>query len=335
MLDVLAAVALALALLSALFVALLVGRRITLARRERTRQAAVERLLPVALELVEGERESPPPLGRSDQVVLAAVLGEYARVLKGAARENIGAYFRGSTALRHELSALGSRRAWRRATAAYLLGDMASRSAVPALLGALDDRSREVRTAAARSLGRLQAVGAVEPIVHALAARTVPRSIAGQALLDLGAPALPGLRGLLDTGDAATRAVAAELLGLLGGAGDSGVLTARLEDPAAEVRAKAARALGRVGAAAAAAALRDALDDRVPFVRVAAAAALGELRDREAVPALLRIARSDGFDEAHAAARALLAIDPELVAREAKRPGAGPHLHEAADLAAA
>ena len=55
-------------------------------------------------------------------------------MLKGSARENIGAYFRGSAALRYELAALDSRRHWRRATAAYVLGDMASDSAVPALL---------------------------------------------------------------------------------------------------------------------------------------------------------------------------------------------------------
>lgn len=335
MLELLAYAALALAGLSALFVALLVGRRVTLARSERVREAAVQRLLPLALELVEGERQRPPKLSRADQVVLASVLGRYARVLKGTARDNIGTYFRGSSALRHELAALGSRRGWRRATAAYVLGDMASSTAVPALVDALGDGSREVRTAAARSLGRLQAVEAVEPIVHAFAAKTVPRSVAGQALLELGEPALPGLAGLLATGDAATRAVAAELVGLLGGAGQSTDLEARLHDPAAEVRARAARALGRVGASSAAAALRNALDDRVPFVRVAAAGALGELRDREAVPRLLELARGEGFDEAHAAARALLAIDPALVRREAARVGAGPHLHEAADLAAA
>jgi HEAT repeat protein len=333
-LDVLAISALVLAALSVLFVALLVGRRVSLARAERRREADVARLLPLALELVEGEQARPPKLSRRDQITLAWVLGSYSRVLRGDARENIGAYFRGSRALRYELSALDSRRPWKRATAAYLLGDMASLSAVPALLAALGDSSREVRTAAARSLGRLGAVEAVEPIVHALASRSVPRSVAGQALLELGEPALPGLRRLLDDGDAPTRAIAAELLGLIGGAGGAAPLLAALADASAEVRAKAARALGRVGAAAAAEGLREALDDRVAFVRVAAARALGELGDREAVPRLLELAGEERFEVAQAAAQGVLAIDPGALARAAADPGASPHLHEAADLAA-
>lgn len=315
-----------------LFVALLVARRILLARAERRQHAAEQRLLPLALELVDGER--PAALSRADQTTLAAVLGRYARLLKGDARANIGSYFRGSSALRHELAALSARRTWRRATAAYVLGDMASSSAVPALLKALGDGEREVRTAAVRSLSRLGAVEAVEPIVAALAGGTVPRSAAGQALLDLGAPALPALNRLLESGTAPTRAAAAELVGLIGSAVDAEPLLDALRDPSAEVRAKAAHALGRAGASAAAARLREALFDRVPFVRVAAARALGEIGDREAIPRLLEQARESRFEVAQAAAHALMAIDPEVVRLAAAEPDAGPHLHEAADLVA-
>ncbi|NUT57058.1 MAG: HEAT repeat domain-containing protein, partial [Thermoleophilia bacterium] len=175
MLHLLAVAALALASASVLFVALLVARRIFLAGAERRREAATARLLPLALELVEGERVRVPRLSRRDQVTLAEVLGRYSRVLKGSARRHIGEYFRGSSALRYELAALDSRRAWRRATAAYVLGDMASASAIPALLGALADPSQDVRSAAARSLGRLGAVDAVESLVGALATKAVPR----------------------------------------------------------------------------------------------------------------------------------------------------------------
>lgn len=334
MLNLIAIAALFFAAASVLFVGVLIARRILLARAEQRQKTATARLLPLALELVEGERERPPKLSRQDQVTLALILGRYARVLRGAARVNIGAYFRGSAAIRYELAALDSRRSWRRATAAYVLGDMASPSAVPALLDALSDPSREVRTAAARSLGRLGAVVAVDPIVLALAAKTIPRSVTGQALLDLGEPALPSLRRLLEDGDAATRTVAAELLGLIGGSASAATLREALSDASAEVRAKAARALGRVGASAAAEALREALDDRVSFVRVAAARSLGDLGDRTAAPQLLELARGDRFEVAQAAAQALLAIDPAAVVRAAAEPGAGAHLHEAADLAA-
>lgn len=316
-----------------LFIAVLIGRRIQLARIERRESDAEARLLPLALELVEGARDKPPKLSRRDQITLASVLGRYSRMLKGDARVHIGAYFRGSAALRHELAAIDSRSSWRRATAAYVLGDMAAESAFPALLETLDDDEREPRTAAARSLGRLGSVAAVEPLVRALAGKTVPRAVAAQALLDLGQPALPSLRGLLQSDDAPTRAVAAELIGLIGDAGDAERLGAALHDASAEVRAKAARSLGRVGASVAAESLRAALGDRVPFVRVAAARALGEIGDRDAVPLLLAQARNDRFECAHAAAVALLVIDPEIVVAAAAQPGAGAHLHEAADLA--
>ncbi|HWG56651.1 MAG TPA: HEAT repeat domain-containing protein [Gaiellaceae bacterium] len=334
-LDLIAVAALALAGLSVVSVALLVARRVFVARRERHRADAEQRLLPFALELVEGERTRMPKLSRDDQVVLAELLGRYSRVLRGDARAHIAALFRGSAALRHELAALRARRAWRRATAAYVLGDMAAPTAIPALLASLGDGSRDVRAAAARSLGRLGAVEAVSPLLEALASRAVPRSVAAQALLELGEPALPELRRLLGADDARVREAATELVGLLGDARDADVVAARLGDPDPSVRAKACRALARVGAARAAAALGPALDDPEPAVRAAAAAALGTLGAVEAVPALLERARHDEFDVAQAAARAVADLDPDALRTAAAAPDAGPYLHEAADVVAA
>jgi HEAT repeat protein len=76
-----------------------------------------------------------------------------------------------------------------------------------------------------------------------------------------------------------------------------------------------------------------ALDDRVPAVRIAAATALGQIGGRDAVDALLAIARVDSFEPARAAAEALARIDPVLVARAAHESDAGVHLVEAADRA--
>jgi HEAT repeat protein len=77
-----------------------------------------------------------------------------------------------------------------------------------------------------------------------------------------------------------------------------------------------------------------ALGDRVPAVRGAAARALGQIGGRQATEALLPVARTDSFEPAREAAAALARIDPTLVIRVASEPGAGPHLREAADLAA-
>jgi hypothetical protein len=97
---------------------------------------------------------------------------------------------------------------------AYTLGDMGSQQAVGPLLRSLGDESRPVRAAAGRSLGRLQAVEAVAPLVAALVEGRVPRAVAGHALLCVGPSSLPRLRGLALDSDAETRTVVTELIGL-------------------------------------------------------------------------------------------------------------------------
>ena len=310
-------------------------RRLHFARAERSRLAAETLLRPVALALVEGEPVDLAPLGEREAQTLAGLLARYARWLSGDALGHIAAFFEETGGVARELAALEDRRAWRRATAAHVLGDMAARAAVPALLDSLEDPAREVRAAAARSLGRLGAARAAEPLVLALAERRIPRAVAGQALLTVGPPALPGLTALVGHPSAEARAFAVELVGLVGDASHAALLVERLRDTSAEVRAKACRALGRVGADEAAAELRTALRDRIPFVRTTAATALGLIGDRDAVPALLAEARDETFFEAaQAAARALARIDPATVVAAAADPGAGPHLREAADLLA-
>jgi hypothetical protein len=142
-----------LAIASFLLVCTLAARRVTVARSERRRLVAEERLRPVALSLVDGGTDGLPSLTGEQAHVLAAVLARYARQLKGDALANIALYFERRGGVERELEALSSRRAWRRANAAHSLGGMASRRAVPALIDALSDRDRDVAAAAARSLG--------------------------------------------------------------------------------------------------------------------------------------------------------------------------------------
>lgn len=315
------------------FILLLAVRRLVLASRDGRRATLEVKLLPHALALVM-DGTPPPKLGRGEQIVLAEVLGRLARQLRGNAREQIAAHFAGSVALRLQLAQLSSRKAWRRATAAYNLGDMAAFSSVPALLETLEDGSRDVRAAAARSLAAIGAVEAARPLIEQLVDGRLPRGVAGHALLALGTDIVPELHSLAVHPDGRIRATAFELLAHIGDAWDNGVVVRGLTDASADVRARAAAALGRVGTASSAAPLRAALDDRIGFVRAAAAHALGELRDREAIPRLLELARTDAFEVAHAAAGAAAAIDPAAVQVAAAEPDAGPHLHELADLAA-
>lgn len=318
---------------SVLLIALLTLRRLTLARTTRERAALERELRPHAMGLIE-TGTAPAGLDRQGTRVLAGVLGRYMRSLSGDARARIAAFYERSGEVEREVRALRSRRAWRRATAAFLLGDMGSPTAAAPLLERLrTDRSRDVRSAAARSLGRLQAADATRALLEAVVGDRIPRSVGGRSLLALGAPALPGLRELAEHPDPSLRAHAIEMVGHLGNAGDGDLVAGRLRDTSALVRATAARALGRLGSRDHAAALRAALADRVPPVRAAAADALGDIGDRGAAAGLLTQARDDAFDPAQAAARALARIAPDAL--PAAGADAGPHLNEAADLARA
>ena len=309
-------------------------RRIVLDRRGRRYAAAVRRVRPIAIVLVEGENRERPVLPSGDQAVLADVLGRYSRQLTGGAGRRVAEYFRGSEALTQALRELRSRRAWRRAAAAYRLGDMGCEEAAPALLTALDDRNRTVRAAAARSLGRLKIVDAAKPLVEALVSGRVPNGVAGEALVELGPSAVPELRAIAEHPRQRLRATAITLLGLVGDSTDAPLAVRCLGDPSAKVRAAAADALARIGGPPAESALRSTLDDRIPFVRAGAAVALGVIRSRSALPRLLEMAQTDRFRPARAAAQAVARISPKELAAAAAEPGAGPHLHEAADLSA-
>jgi hypothetical protein len=332
--DALITLVLAFLALAVLLLVALGARRFQLGRRERLYRETERRMRPIAVALVEGEPTEAGSLSASDQAVVAEILGRYSRKLSGDADARIGDYFQDSAAFRTALEQVSARRMWRRATAAYRLGDMACPEVAPELIAALDDPRREVRAAAVRSLGRLGVVAAALPIVEALVRRRVPNGVAGQALLALGADARVELGGIASHEDPSVRATAITLLGLVGDSGDAPLAAAALSDPSADVRRAAAEALRRIGTFDDESALRAALDDRMHFVRAEAAATLGVIEAPQAVPRLVEIARTDRFRPARAAARAVARIDPQRLAAAAAEPDAGPHLHEAADLLA-
>jgi hypothetical protein len=333
MVNALQIASLALALAATALVLVLVLRRVMLTREERRRHEIEERLRDDAMALIDGDAVALPPLGRHEASVFARMMARYARQLSGEPREHIARFFETGGHIAHQADLLRSRRVWKRAAAAATLGDMASPDGIPPLIDALGDAERDVRAAATRSLALLGASVAVEAIVEELANDRVQRAVGGWALMTIGAPALTRLRGLLRHEDANVRAVAAELIGLIGEASDSPELIGLLRDPSAEVRAKSAHALGRLGAGDAAAMLRGALGDRIFFVRAAAAGALGQLGDRPSVPALVHQAQTDRFEAAQAAARALAELSPRGLSAMASLPTGNAHLREAAGLA--
>jgi hypothetical protein len=328
-------VAILLAAVNVVLVLMLLLARWWMARVQRRHDALVQQLRRPAVELVDGDEPVVPPnLGRVEREVFAELLSAYSRGLRGTAKDRIVAYFETSGAVDEQIGRLRGRRSSTRAAAAFALGDMGSARAIPGLLNALDDPSRDVRMAATRSLGRIGAVEAIGPLVSAGVSGKVPTDVADLALLDIGPPAVGHLLVMASDPDPYVRSSALELIGLLGSAGDADSVVGQLTDPSAEVRVAAAGALGRLGASAARDALMRALDDRVPGVRAAAAHALGYLGGRQASEALLSIAQNDEFDVARAAADALARVDPRALTRAADEPGAGPHLLEAADRVA-
>jgi HEAT repeat protein len=319
---------------SILMLGVLVARRTRLAAREQQQRAVQDRLKPVALELVHAGVEPPGDLGLEAKEALADLLGRYARATRGPTHERIVAYFEREGTIARELASLAeTRRAWRRATAAFRLGDIGNAEAAGGLIAALRDPARDVRVAAARSLGRLHAAQAGTELIAAAADRRIPAALARWALLQIGMPVLPQMRALLRSEDERERAGAVQLIGLLGGPADADAAEERIRDSAALVRAQAALALGRLGSARNLPALLGALEDRIPQVREAAATALGEMRDPRSVEALADRVERDRFEVARAAAHALVGTDSARAAERAAATGSI-HLLEAVDLAA-
>jgi hypothetical protein len=265
-----------------------------------------------------------------DRRALTELLARYGRAMHGEARQRLARLSLEMGICQEVAAGLQSRRGWRRAAAAFRLGDLGA-VAVDQLIAALADPDRRVRNAAARSLGRLEAVDAVEPLVLALAGGVIARAVAGQALLDIGSSAALKLDRLLTSPDPQVRAAAAELLGRLA-VGHSPILVAAVEDANPVVRVAVARAFGRLGTRSAAKVLPEMLDDPVPYVRAAAATATAELGLRELVPRLLTMARLDEHLPASAASHALGLLEPELLMTVESLEGASAHMIEARDL---
>ena len=323
--------ALAIAVTNVVLVGLILVTRAWTVRRARRHDELVARLRRPAVELIECDPGFSPPVLRGGEArVFAEVLARYSHHLRGGAPEQIVAYFEDHGLVDEQLRRLARRRSWQRASAAFTLGDMGARRAIPALVARLDDRSPDVRAAACRSLGHLGAVDAVAPIITAGVERTVPGPVARLALLDIGPDAVPTVLRLVDHAEPRIRAAAVQITGLLGDAHDAAAILGRLSDPAAQVREATAAALGRLGAAEACDDLVALLEDRVPGVRTAAAEALGAIGGRHTTDALLPLARDDLFEPARAAAEAIARTDPALAVKAAAEPDAGPHLREAA-----
>jgi HEAT repeat protein len=216
---------------------------------------------------------------------------------------------------------------------------------------AAEDRSVRVRIVAARGLGKTSTPHAAETLLSMLGqADLVPPGIVASALLELGPEAVPALRRTVrsgygeDTGDAAasgdgqSRAMAADLLGLLDVMPAWEDLVACLHGPDTAVRVSAVRALGRLGVPQACDAISKCLvPDEDAAVRAEAAQALARIGHPSSVGPLVTCLGATDYWVAHNAAAALAALGSpgrQALARAAAVNAAGAaHAREA--LAAA
>ena len=274
----------------------------------------------------------PGPFGAWDRRVILWTLLEQIRFVKGRTQERISAAFEELGFVSEERHKLSDRRWARRVEGAEKLGRMMSRQPLPDLVRLMQDPVPEVRIRAAKALGAIGGLEAVESLLGALRdtnrwsalhiadilaglgqaavqplLQEFPRlpSLARVAAIDIlgrlrSPEAVPLLSQLLLDADENARARAAHSLGLIGDPRAAPALIRALEDPAWPVRAMAAKAIGMLAGSEGIGALEQALADREWWVRSNAADALrqkGELGHR----ALARLL--DGTD-AYAAQKA-------------------------------
>jgi HEAT repeat protein len=248
----------------------------------------------------------PGPLGSWDRRVILWTLLEQIRFVRGRTQERISAAFEELGFVSEERRKLGDRRWTRRVEGAEKLGRMMSRQPLPDLVRLMQDPVPEVRIRAAKALGNIGGLEAVESLLGALrdtnrwSTLRIADILAGlgqaavQPLLQefprlpplarvpaidilgrLRSPeAVPLLVSLLADADENARARAAYSLGLIGDPRAAPDLVRALRDPAWPVRAMAAKALGLLAGVEGIGALEAALADREWWVRSNAADAL-------------------------------------------------------------
>jgi HEAT repeat protein len=313
-----------------LVVALVVGRAVRL-RAERTQAEEEDTWRPALVRIVAGDGDAValPRLRRGQVARFETLASELVRKVRGEGRDRLAQLLADSgavTAARRRCRYWG---ASRRVAAADFLATVGDHASAPTVRPMLRDRSFEVRTAAARSIGRIGDETDVARLLATLEAdRSVPFATVADALIQLGPPAIPGLRDGLRSPNVDVRAVCSEALGLLGAVDAVEDLLAHLhpvEDD--EIRIRCTRALGRIGTPRAVAPLARITSTTEPAtLRAVAVRSLGRLGGPAAVAALAPLLDDDVHTVAVNTAGALLAcgdIGSAALRERAARPGRG------------
>jgi HEAT repeat protein len=180
----------------------------------------------------------------------------------------------------------------RRYQAVELLGSAGVLEGTPFVAKLLDDSDGDVRLAAVRALGRIGGLEAATALLEHLDTEDakIPPHPVTMALLRIGTDATDPLLVALTAERVNVRAIAAEVLGILGIFSAAPYLEHRLSsDLNAVVRVGAAHAIGRLGMPSSIPVLLQTMaHERDVEVIAAACASLGRIADPSTIPALER-----------------------------------------------
>ena len=261
-------------------------------RHRRGRAARFEASFIATLAEVRSERPDEASLRRQlenldrfERPIAARMVIEELRAAPADRRARILEALRQIGAIDAMLRSTRRRIPWRRALAVRTLGLTGAEEAVPTLIARLTDRSRYVREAAVRALGRIRDERAVPALGELFAEpQAAAPGLVYEALLAIGGSAALVFEEGLDARNEHVRVAALYGLASLLDRDRASAQAARmLDDDAAAVRAAAAEVLGRLGGRSVPTALERATRDEQYTVRRAAVSALSGYDEPRAV----------------------------------------------------
>jgi HEAT repeat protein len=199
----------------------LVIRQSIVLRKLKRDDVRCKELLGLAMEYLEEPEFIPAfkaQLKKGDMRLLVRVFVDLLPKLKGDYEDNVVTLMRALGIQETSLTQIRSKKWWRRADAAAILGYFKDPTVVSALEDALDDNDVHVRLEAARSLARQKAISSVAGLVARLSVVDPTHSLAVREIFrSLGKPAVAGLIAVLESDvPESTKLVAADALGHIG-----------------------------------------------------------------------------------------------------------------------
>lgn len=182
-----------------------------------------------------------------------------------------------------------------RVKAAKKLGELEDLKAVDPLIKALNDGDSDVRKTAANALGKIGDAKAIEPLINRLYDEESEVSKAAlHALVNIGIPSIEPLARLLRTATGQIKILAATGLGSIGSSRAIDPLIAASRDSEPKVRKAVVIALSKIKDSRAVEAIANMMNDRDPDVANTATHGLGS-SERQDLNRARRLVRNYGF----------------------------------------